>query len=587
MESFKNNSRIEKPGAYSDTNTHRTVYNQLELPEEAQKKIEEKEKWRQENTVDKKTKYTEHSQEWKEQQTLLQDVSEEKAVTPVAELFLSNNFEGKTPYEIFGVAEGDSIEAYKSYRRMIRSFHPDVVNAQVDILIKEVFAGADNAFDRFNEYIKKLNKYHDNQPKILNEKELATLAEEKRADYIIAHQVFKKETPSRDVLLAIRDEISERAKKKTQLLAQAWEQIKKGLSYEEIVGVSSLWNTEEGEHDRNHYWLNPNQTIKLEGEAEIYRELDFFVTDNGQMMLQKAGQSLLQFASGWDKELGIYEGYREVIPIKHLFAFLELRVGHRVSSALLSDVADKYDLTNFDVEKLQDLLKDGADPKQICKELNIKTTFEEPSRTTLRQIDIKDTVRDIFKNKEMTKDEENHFIKHGYTKESIETIAKFVLDKIKEKEEFLRKKNNAFFYSFSKSSGKSFEEIKNKEKSESLKNFEKDREDNSLLEEILYEVREMQSKPERFTKDLSVILNGPIYATNEFEEYDGTGYRVGVEFGRDGLRLQLPKQKEGNSYDFSSATEVFFNKNDLGIMKEIAYGRSLTGKNNQSIPYKP
>ena len=104
-----------------------------------------------------------------------------------------------------------------------------------------------------------------------------------------------------------------------------------------------------------------------------------------------------------------------------------------------------------------------------------------------------------------------------------------------------------------------------------------------MVGEILEDLRDAQSKPERFTTAILEILEGPTY---RLHENDDTGYRVGIEFGRDGLRLLLPKQELLNHYDFSSLTEVFFNQNDIGAMREVAYGRSLTKDGVKAIDKK-
>ena len=142
---------------------------------------------------------------------------------------------------------------------------------------------------------------------------------------------------------------------------------------------------------------------------------------------------------------------------------------------------------------------------------------------------------------------------------------------------------NHIAYSVARSTSESFAKVRERQELKSSTESSEYNLQKSIASEIRTRLFELQNRPHEFIKTIQNIQKGPTYTTYED---DTQGYRVGVEFGRDGLRLVLPVQEALNRYDYSSVTEVFFNQNDLGIMKEIAYGRSVTGTPAKAITGK-
>ncbi|MDO8514820.1 MAG: J domain-containing protein [bacterium] len=531
----------------------------------------------EEVAVDLTATYTEYSKEWRAQQDALRDPEEKRDLLPAAELFVPDELSGKTPYEIFGVSEGDDIEAHKAYRTLMRSLHPDIVNAEIDKVIKQALGGSDVAWQMLKAYTSKFDDWLEKQQETLTEEQLAALSEDERNKYVAEFRSWEENKPSEDSIVALKEELKQRAGKKAQILNIAWDKIKKGLSYENIVGLASVWTTSIGESR----YLMPHQIIRLEGDAELYRDLDFTVTDTGEVVLGRAHPAYLAFAFGYDQQLGIYEQYREFFPLKHLFAFLEHRDGRRVNSALLSDIAEEHNLTAFDVRTLQDLLSQQAELSRMCEELRIEPLFEEPSLFANSAVKISDVVRVLVHYERLNDEDKKRFMTAGYTIEALATLESFVSVMRKKAEESLRNWNNSIIYDVARQRVETFAQVKREGGGMLYKSDEEN--EGFLAGEILRDLRDAQSKPERFTRAILEILDGPTYTLHE---NDVTGYRVGIEFGRDGLRLLLPKQESLNHYDFSSLTEVFFNRNDLGVMREVAYGRSLSKGGAKAIDNK-
>lgn len=534
--------------------------------------------------------FTPYSQEWKDQDNERRRIADgtredPHSMIPAVELFAVDQLEGKSPYEILGVSEGDQLEAHKAYRRWMRTLHPDVVQAEVDKLVEQIRGGSEAAWDRLKKNLEKISKPDSPRPEVLKDAQIAALSVEDQRLYSEKHESWQRKRDAEfnsrmKTAFDLRDELIAGAKTKAQLLNAAWNSIKKDLTYENVVGIASSWETNETESWSES--LSPHQTIRLEGDAILRRELDFEVTDEGEVRLQKAMPVYLEYASGWDKELGLYEQYRESIPLKALFAFLELQEGRRVKPELLSDIAETYELTDFAVAQLQDLLAERADPVRIASELRVTPPFSVPQQRdpdAPALTDVVDAISDdgVFESKYFQR-----YIDAGYTPETLYAVQKFVLDERMRAREILNSRHNATLLEAARKVGRSFVDVK-KELAE------KDAENGSGIAkysdrahqeaEVRRAIDRIQLKSISFMEDIAEILYGPTYSLGE---YQIPHYRAGVEMGRDGLRIILPKQDQGNKYDFAQHAEVFFNRNDIGIMREIAYGRSLG--NNKPVP---
>ena len=572
-ESFKPGIRSEKIPPYSDLVTRRVVYTEMELPELEAKEAKRRRAAKEREEVERKKNepnpdaiFTEYSSEWNAQQAARERKEREEQevrsnardVLPVAELFQIDDLGGKTPYEILGVPEGDMIAAHKAYRRLMRSLHPDVVRSGIDELAEKVLGGRGKESELL---FRHLMKKWDNGPETLSEEVLTKLTGEKREEYRRKHREWDEARKSTHTFFP-RDELLARAKEKATIVNLAWERIKKGLSHESILGVSSLWETYESEYGL--VFLFPHQVIHLKGEAELRRELNFEVTDTGKVLLQKAKPTYLYYAKGYDKHIGIHEEYREGIPVKHLFAFLETQDGRRVNPALLSDLAEEYELTDFQLGTFQDMLSMRAKPNAIAEALGVSSSFE--SLDVGKGIDLKEVIEAMIRHDPLGSEDENHFSERGYTVDDLTMLRVFVKESIKRGETHARSRENQIVYSVAQQTGKTFAEVR--VEAQNQREFHI----GEVIGYVLRDFDEMRLTRERFVQDIAEIQNGPTYGLYE-EGRDR--FKVGVEFGRDGLRLVLPKQEQLNTYDFAATTEVFFNRDDLDILREIAYGRSL------------
>jgi len=567
----------EMPGVYSDFKTKRTIYNELETPEPAPGE-------RRRTTVDRNAKFAQFSEEWFDQRHVL-DKEGERGLLPAGQLFVPDELEGRSPFEVLGVPEGDFVEAHKSYRMLMRTLHPDVVGRVINEAIDKAMGGSDAAWKQLTDFSKIFCEWQDRQPKILKDEDLLALSEEERQTYIDAYKAWENQKPSEGSIETVRQEIRASAEKKARVLNAAWDQIKKGLSFENIVGAAAHWDTSHGDSYDGHFFLHPHQTIHLEADAEIYRNLDFSVTDKGELLLEKAKLTYLSFAFGFDKELGIYEQYRESYPLKHLFAFLEHRDGRTIHHALLSDVAEEFELTGFQIGTLQNLMKAGVDAEKICEELGVVPQFDLPGQYGPGAIPVENIIDDLITGLTLGSARIEQLTKAGYTPETLTALASFVVSERPRAEQAIRNERNHLTYSIAKSMRESFARSREREKQKSSTESPAYDPLKSVASKIRTRLFELQKRPDEFIKAIRDIQKGPTYTI--YEDYEGlAGFRVGVEFGRDGLRLVLPVQESLNRYDYSSVTEVFFNTNDLGIMKEIAYGRSVTGTPSKGITGK-
>ncbi len=570
---------------YSDIQSRRTVYSQMEIPaskSRGSKSLPED----IDDVFDPNAAYTPHTYEWIRQREKMREKTaeakkeaEDKAghtVSVPAELFVVDVLEGKSPFEILGAPEGDMLEAHKGYRRLMRTLHPDVVNAQIKEIVDAALGGSENAWKQLSLWANREQIADEGKqakaPKILEEKELLALSPEDQALYAQKHQDWEEklaaETPNAEPrIFAIRDELLKRAAEKAILINHAWEQIKKGLSYESIVGVSSLWDTYETTYGD---YLSPHQKISLEGDAELTRELDFTVTDTGELVLQNAQAAHLHFAMGVDKEYGIYQGYREDIPIKSLFAFLELQDGRRVKPELLSDIAEEYALSVFDVGRLQDLLSERAEPSRIAKELGIVPLVTLPESGG-RYMSPEELVQEILDQESVSDESFIRFFAAGYTKEAIDLVREFIV----RERPFQAVKCNQFLNVLSYQAAKRGDGTFLDRRSWYLNQRDAGDELREINDHIHRAFRKTQSRPAQFERNIYDVLNGPSYTFSD--DTDAPKFRAGVEFGRDGLRIIIPDQ-DFRDLILSKTKEVFFNVKDLGVMREIAYGRSLPAK---------
>lgn len=568
----------EVPGVYTDLSTRRTVYSEVEIPEPAsgERRI-------QKTPIDRSAKYTAFSQEWLDQRKFQDMDEEEGGLLPAGQLFVPDELEGRSPYEVLGVPEGDIVEAHKAYRMLMRTLHPDAVGAEINDAINKAFGGSEGAWQRLKAYSSLFDEWHEKQPKILSEEELQKLGEDDRAKYVREHKAWEAERPSEDSVQDLKEELRQRAEKKARTLNAAWDQIKKGLSFENIVGAAAHWETSHGGSYDGHYFLHPHQTVRLEADAEIYRNLDFTVTDSGELILRKADPAYLSFAFGFDKDIGIYEQYRESYRLKHLFAFLEHRDGRTVHRALLSDVADEFDLTGFQIGTLQKLIKGNVDAEKICEEVGVVPKFDLPGHGP-GAIPVGDIIEDVVSNGILSSARIDQLTKAGYTPETLTALTNFVISEQPRTEQAIRNERNHVTYSVARSAGESFAKVREQQEQKSSAESREYNPQKYVASKIRTRLLELQKRPSEFVRMIQDIQRGPKYTTyDEADYYGGPSFRVGVEFGRDGLRLILPVQEALNRYDYSSVTEVFFNQNDLGIMKEIAYGRSVTGTPSRAI----
>ena len=377
----------ETPGVYSDVKTKRTIYNELETPEPAPGE-------RRKITVDRNAKFTQFSDEWFVQRQML-DKEGERGLLPAGQLFVPDELEGRSPFEVLGVPEGDFVEAHKAYRMLMRTLHPDVVSTVINEAINKAMGGSDASWKQFMELSKVFSEWHERKPKVLKDEEILALGEDERQKYIDTYKAWENEKPSEGSIETVRQEIRASAEKKARVLNAAWDQVKKGLSFEHIVGAAAHWDTSHGSSYEGHFFLHPHQTVRLEADAEIYRDLDLTVTDDGELFLEKAGPAYLSFASGFDKHIGIYEGFREHYRLKHLFAFLEHRDGRTIHHALLSDVAEEFELTGFQIGTLQNLMKANVDAEQICEELGVRPPFDLPAKYGPGAIPVDNIIQDL------------------------------------------------------------------------------------------------------------------------------------------------------------------------------------------------
>ncbi|MBI2612875.1 J domain-containing protein [Candidatus Kaiserbacteria bacterium] len=569
----------EMPGVYSDIRTKRTIYNELETPEPAPGE-------RRRTTVDRDAKFTQFSEEWFDQRQIL-DKEGERGLLPADQLFVPDELEGRSPFEVLGVPEGDVVEAHKSYRMLMRTLHPDVVGMAINNAIDKAMGGSNAAWKQFIELSKVFSEWQERKPKVLKDEELSALSEGERQKYIDAYKEWQNEKPGEGSIETVRQEIKASAEKKTRVLNAAWDQIKKGLSFENIVGAAAHWETSHGTSISDRYGdafiLHPYQTIHLEADAEIYRNLDFTVTDAGELLLKKAEPAYLGFASGFDKRIGIYEQYRESYSLKHLFAFLEHRDGRTIHHALLSDVAEEFELTGFQIGTLQNLMKANVDAEKICEELGVRPQFDLPHQSGRDAIPVDNIIENIVDGGTFGSARIDRFAKAGYTPETLTALTSFVMSEKPRAEQDIRNESNRVTYSVARSTSESFAKVREREEKKSSTVSREYSPQKYVASKIRTRLFELQQRPHQFAKTIQDIQRGPTYTTHE---EDTVEYRVGVEFGRDGLRLVLPVQESLNQYNFSSVTEVFFNQNDLGIMKEIAYGRSVTGTPSKGITGK-
>jgi len=565
----------ETPGVYSDIKTKRTIYNELETPEPALGD-------RRRTTVDRNAKFTQFSEEWLNQRQVL-DEEGERGLLPADQLFVPDELEGRSPFEILGVPEGDFVEAHKAYRMLMRTLHPDVVSTVINEAINKAMGGSDASWKQFMELSKVFSEWYERKPKVLKDEEVSALGESERQKYVDTYKAWENEKPSEGSIETVRQEIRASAEKKTRVLNAAWDQIKKGLSFENIVGAAAHWDTSHGEGYQDMFFLHPHQTIRLEADAEIYRDLDFTVTDDGELVFEKAEPAYLSFASGFDKDLGIYEGFREHYRLKHLFAFLEHRDGRTIHHALLSDVAEEFELTGFQIGTLQNLMKADVDAEKICEELGVRPQFDLPDRYGPDAIPVRNIIEDLVAGGALGSTRIAQLTKAGYTPETLAALTRFVVSEKPRAEQTIRNDGNRVTYSVARNTRESFAQVREREEKRSSAESREYDPQKYVAGKITTRVFELQRRPREFVKTIQDIQKGPTYTTYE----DATaGFRVGVEFGRDGLRLVLPVQEALNRYDYSSVTEVFFNQNDLGIMKEIAYGRSVTGTASRVITGK-
>ena len=409
----------EVPGIYSDILTKRTIYNELEIPEFAQRE-------RKRTTVDRNAKFTQFSDEWFGQRQMLAEEGK-GALLLADQLFVPDELGGKSPYQILGVPDGDFVEAHKSYRMLMRTLHPDVVGMAINNAIDKIMGGSKAVWKQFEEFLKIFSEWQEHKPKVLKDEELSALSEDKKQKYIDAYKAWENEKPSEGSIETVRQEIKASAEKKAIVLNIAWGQIKKGLSFENIIGAMLHWDTSLGDSYRGIYYLDPLQTINLEADAKIYRNLDCTVTDDGELFLEKAQPAYLHFASGFDNRIGIYEGFRGFYPLKHLFAFLEHRDGRTIHHALLSDIAEEYELTGFQIGTLQDLTKANVDAEKICEELGIVRQFDLPHQYGHDTVPIKNIIEDIVTGDTLDQAQIEHYVKAGYTPETLTALTSFVL----------------------------------------------------------------------------------------------------------------------------------------------------------------
>jgi hypothetical protein len=277
---------------------------------------------------------------------------------------------------------------------------------------------------------------------------------------------------------------------------------------------------------------------------------------------------------GVDKELGIYEGYREGISVKSLFAFLELQDGRRVNPVLLSDITEEYALSIFDVGLLQDLLSERAEPSKIAKELKIVTLVEWPEDVdSVERVSPEELVQAIVKEGDVSNESRIRFLAAGYTPEVIADVQRFITNERQTQTEARRHFLNQLSYTAARRGYGTFAQLR----AEYASRSDSDDIAREINNNIMNAFRKRQQQADRFERDIYAVLNGPSYTFSD--DIDAPKFRAGVEFGRDGLRIIIPDQ-DFRDIILTKTKEVFFNAKDIGVMREIAYGRSLAASSS-------
>lgn len=557
-------------GVYTDLHTRRLVFNEMEIPASEAEKLRVRKKYFGETSA---KGFTQFSREWKEY--MLQEPPDTGEMVPVDFFDIPNEIEGQSPYEVLGVPEGDIVAAHRAYKMFAREWHPDKVRGRIENLEKET-SGGPSVWETFLGRMESTAEWTEGAPKTLSEEELSMLPEEKKEAYKASHQAWRGAKPkSRKEFLI--DEMVAVAEAKIRVVNQAWEMIRKGLSYETLTGIGSMWETIESETS-NHFWLYPIQKISLKGDGEIVRQLRFMVTDEGELVFDGAGRAQLDYAYGFDKEFGIYEMFREAFPLKLLFAFFDYRSGRMIHPALLVDIAEEFGLDMAQMNLCRNLLYTHAGSEEICRQMNITPRFYSPKNTDGSFLISRKYIEEIIDKGMLSAEQKNKLTNGtytGYSEATLDAFTQFVLSAQKEYEQDEKYRKNEVAYELVKERGITFLEAKGALKGDYRGN--KSDEVTSIYHTLL----SVQSAPARFRRRMKDIQTGPTYTLDEDPKDEFT---VGVEYGRDGLRLILPEQEGGRRYDYLKTREAFFGTADMEIMKQVAYGTSVgNAKKTQKI----
>src|SRR3989344_2908049 len=498
----------EVTGPYCDLDTGNVVYQVAEWPEGL--------KWNGKEgvSVDRdhrtftsaemlresaKSTKTPFSKDWYEEEVeSARNRETPNALRLFVELFSGGLIEGKTPHEVLDIEpDADVLEAHKAWKRLSKLMHPDSIHARVLELRQQFLKGMEpngGLMGAFSRFLKPMEEAMNVRTDALADEQLAKLSKRKRTAYIKKHkEALRRASESERLLFDRWDELERelvaKAGHQMSRLNQAYDAIKKGWGEGDFVGVSSLWGRHEWRlPEDNEHVFHIEDRIPLNGDGYLYRELDYH-REGDEFVVDKVGMAELHCATGRDRLKDIYIIQRIAIPLKVLFAFLELRDGKVIHPALLTDLAEEYGLDAVQTEELRLMLTQRCDAETICK--TFVKAKEEPSE--------------------------------WWGPDEIDDGPVYLPDRYGS-----------------------------------------------------------------FAKWINMILDGPRYDWYEDYDYgqDGPGGLFGIEYGRSGsLIILLPCQKDRWNWraDTLPIERIVFPAEDVAVMKQIAYSRSLGGKRKEPI----
>lgn len=266
----------------------------------------------------------------------------------------------KNPLKFLGLSEDATFAQVRAtWIRLSNFWSPDMMFPESTKRLEAIFGDSPNLFGGYDWK----GFVEEGPPNFLSVKKLESLSIQERDAYRKSQEDFREQEVKYE---SVKNEMRQRATNKMQFINFAYEEAKKRFSAKEQESFAGFaW--EKGE-------LNSDVTVglgsfgplleylslKLEGQGEIRKDTGKYAFDNNPYLAYDFGEI-------WMCD----NGYRQALPLRAFFAWMELIQQRSLSPQLLEDLVKQYKFNEDQSEQLRLMIMNREPADFISETLEI------------------------------------------------------------------------------------------------------------------------------------------------------------------------------------------------------------------------